>query len=199
MHDDSDARQLPPAGGTELRAAVAEFERTIQENAAPLLEKAKQALLNAIDEAVRKHGVALVAELRGTLKAAVDGIVAAQIEKMVEQLRPNGDAARRLAEGWFLELRGFADTTVRDLFETRVPEYSRWAGQRVLDFALVGVLFVIAAVLLFAGGILGLREAGVPPYAALLIGGVVALGFGFWLLRTRPRPEAPGERKPPGG
>ena len=199
MHDDSDARQLPPPGGTDLKAAVGELERTIQENAEPLLEKAKKALLNAIDEAVRKHGVALLGELRGTLKAAVDGIVAAQIEKMVEQLRPGGDAAKQLAEGWVRELREYGDTTVRELFEKRVPEYSRWAGQRVIDFALVGVLFTVAVVLLFAGGILGLREAGVPPFAALLIGGVVALGFGFWLLRTRPRSDAPGEPKPPGG
>jgi hypothetical protein len=106
---------------------------------------------------------------------------------LVEQLRPGGDAARRLAEGWIQELREFVNTTVRDLFEKRLPEYSRWAGQRVIDYVLVGILFAMAAVLVCVGGVLGLREAGVPPYMTYLVAGAVALVFGFWLLKLRSR------------
>jgi hypothetical protein len=193
MNADSDTRPVAPPEGTGLWASIAQ----------PLIERTKQAVRNAVEEAVREYGGGMVAEARQKLKAAVDGLVAAQVEKLVQQLGPGGDAAPRLAEGWLRDLREFANTTLTDLFEKRVPEYSRWAGQRVLDYALVGILFAVAVVLLFAGGILGLRELGLPPYATFLIGGIVALAFGFWLLRMRPRPEPPGvmksEQKPPGG
>jgi hypothetical protein len=193
MNADSPTQPAAPPDGTPgLWASIAE----------PLIERTKQAIRAAIEEAVREYGGGMVAEARQKFKAAVDGLVATQIEKMVLQLGP-GDAARQIAEGSLREVREFANTTLADLFEKRVPEYSRWAGQRVLDYALVGILFAIAVVLLFIGGILGLRELGLPPYATFLVGGVVALAFGFWLLRMRPRPEAPrltaGEPTPPGG
>src|SRR5438874_3422427 len=161
MDEGSETRAVATPDGTGSWAAVAEFERALQRNVEPFLEKAKQAVLDAVEAAVRKHGAGIVTELRQTLKAAVDELVRSHIEKLVEQLRPGGDAARRLAEGWLKELREFADTTVRDLFEKRLPEYSRWAGQRVIDYVLVGVLFAMAAVLVCVGGVLGLREAGV--------------------------------------
>jgi hypothetical protein len=182
----------PPDGSPGLWASIAQ----------PLIERTKQAVRNAVEDAVREYGGGLVADARQTLKAAVDGLVAAQLDKLLEQLRPGGDAARQIAESSLREVREFANTTLADLFEHRVPEYSRWAGQRIIDHALVGVLFVIGVALLFAGGILGLRELGMPPYATFLIGGIVALAFGFWLLRTQPRrpytPGAGGEPKPGG-
>jgi hypothetical protein len=200
MSDDSDTRPVAPPDG--IGAPGAEFEPGSERNAETFLDRTKQAVLNAIEETIRRHGGGLLAEVRQTLKAAIDGLVAAQVEKMVEQLKPGGDAARRLAEGWVRELREFANATLGELFDKRVPEYSRWVGQRLIDYTLLGALFAIAAVFLFVGGILGLRELGVPAYAASLVGGVVALVFGFWLLRMRPRPEPPGatgEVKPPGG
>jgi hypothetical protein len=192
MSEDSGARPVAPVSGPGLWASIAE----------PLIERTKQAVHNAVEEAVREYGTGMVAEARQKLKAAVDGLVAVQVEKLVQQLGPGSDAAKRATEGWLRDLREFANTTLADLFEKRVPEYSRWAGQRVLDYALVGILFAVAVVLLFAGGILGLHELGLPPYATFLIGGVVALAFGFWMLRMRPRPEPPGvmksDWKPPG-
>jgi hypothetical protein len=198
MSEDSTTRQVASPDGTGSSATVAEFERALQRNAEPFLAKTKQVVLDAIEEAARKYGAGLVTEMRQTLKAAVDDLVKAHIEKMVEQLRPGGDAARRLAEGWLQELREFVNTTVRDLFEKRLPEYSRWAGQRMIDYVLAGVLFAIAAVLVCVGGVLGLREAGVPPYMTYLVGGAVVLVFGYWLLKLRSRswetpPTAAGE------
>ena len=186
MSEDSDPRPVEPSGGTGLWSSIA----------VPLIERAKQAIRDAVEDAVREYGGSLVAEARQKLKAAVSGLVGVQVEKLVQQLAPGGDTVKRATEGWIRDLREFANTTLADLFERRVPEYSRWAGQRVLDYALVSVLFTIAVVLLFAGGILGLRELGVPLYATFLIGGVVALAFGFWLLRMRPRPEPPRSDRP---
>jgi hypothetical protein len=201
MSEDSDTRPVAPPDATGSPGA--ESESAPPQNAETFLERTKQAILTAIEETIRRHGGALLAEVRQTLQAAVEGLVAAQVEKMVEQLKPGGDTARRVAEGWLRELREFADATVGDLFDQRVPEYSRRAGQWVIDYALAGSLFAIAAVLLFVGGILALHELGVPAYAATLACGVVALGFGYWLLRSRARrPVAPGvtgEVRPPGG
>ena len=53
-------------------SAVAEFERVLLRNAEPFLEKTKQAVLTALEEAARKHGTGLVTEMRQTLKTAVD-------------------------------------------------------------------------------------------------------------------------------
>jgi len=192
MSEDSKTQQVAAPDGTGSSSAVAEFERVLLRNAEPFLEKTKQAVLNAIEEAARKHGAGLVTEMRQTLKTAVDELVKAHIEKMVEQLRPGGDTARRLAEDWLQELREFINTTVRELFEKRLPEYSRWAGQRMIDYVLAGTLFAMAAVLVCVGGTLGLKEAGVPPYATYLVGGAVALGCGFGLFKLRSRRwEAP--------
>src|SRR5438046_2069670 len=99
MSEDSRSPEVAAPDGTGS-PAVAEFERALQRNMEPFLEKTRQAVLSAIEEAVRKHGASLVTEVRQTLKSAVDDLVKAHIEKMVEQLKPGGEAARRLAEDW---------------------------------------------------------------------------------------------------
>jgi hypothetical protein len=58
-------------------------------------------------------------------------------------------------------------------------------------------LFCLAAVLLCVGGVLGLQQAGLPPYATYLLGGSVALGAGWALLRLRAWDWA-GRQVPPG-
>lgn len=208
MSEDPATPPQPPPDAGGVSAWVGELERALQRNVEPLLDRLKQAVwqaaLGAIDETVRRYGVGLGDEVRQTLRTAVDEVVRAQVGRLVAELAPSGDTAKRLADGLHQELRDFANTTLRDLFETRLPEYSRWAGRSIIDYALAGLLFAIAAVLLFAGGVLALNAAGVPPYATYLIGGVVALGFGFVLLKAREwrgnaPPMAAGQSgKPPG-
>jgi hypothetical protein len=165
----------------------AEFDQAVERNSESFLAKAKQAIVTAIEDAIRTHGGGLLAEARQTLKAALDGLVKSQVEKMVEQLSPVSDATRGLTEGWLRELREFINVTVRDVIEKRIPEYSHRAGQRAFDYALAGSLYALAAVLLVVGGILGLREAGVPVYVTCLIGGAVAMASGVLLLKLRSR------------
>lgn len=202
MSEGSATRQTAAPGGAGS-PTVGELEAALQRNVEPLLDKLRhavgQAALGVIEEAVRKYGGGLADEVRQTVRHAMDDLVKAQVGRLVAELAPSGDAARQLADGLQRELREFANTTLRDLFETRLPEYSRWAGRSVLDYGLAGLLFAIAAVLLFAGGVLGLQQVGVPPYATYLIGGIVALGFGFVLLQARAR-RGEGERaaRPPG-
>lgn len=192
MSEGSEPQPASPPGSVPT---VAELESALQRNVEPLLDKlrqaARQAIAGAIEEVVRRYGTGLGDEVRQTLRSAMDELVKAQVGRLVAEFAPSGDAARRLADGLHQELRDFANTTLRELFETRLPEYSRWAGGRVLDHALAGLLFAVAAVLLFAGGVLGLQQAGVPPFVTYLIGGVAALGLGFALLKARSRHDAP--------
>ena len=193
--------QAAPQDDSGSSEVAAELERSIQRNAEPFLERMKQAILGAAEEAARKYGAALVAELRQTLQGAVNDLVATHVEKLVEQLRPGGETARRVAEGMLRDLREFINTTVRDLIAQQVPEYSRWAGRRVVDYAVTGVLFVVAAILLCVGGILALEEAGVPLYPVYLVAGSVALviGFGLFMFRSQRWDTLPsGESRPPG-
>jgi hypothetical protein len=175
------------AEGTGASSAVAEFERAFQRNIEPFLQKAKQITLDVIEEAGRKHGAHLVTQMQTTLKETVNELVKVHIERMVEQLRPGGEAARAKAESLLDDLKTFVRQTVGDVFKNHVPDYSRWAGQRIIDYVLAGILFAIAAVLVSVGGILGLEQAGMPRYATYLILGGVAFGAGFALLRLRAR------------
>jgi hypothetical protein len=184
-----DAAALPTAG---------ELEQAVQRSLEAFLAKAKQAAVEAIEEVVRRYGSSLGDEVRQALRISVDEVIRTQVGRLVNELAPSGDTARRLADGLHQELRDFANTTLRDLFESRLPAYSRWAGRSVIDYFLAGVLFAVAAVLLFAGGVLALQAAGVRPFATYLVGGAVALALGFVLLRVRARereapPVIPGE------
>lgn len=194
MTEGAESQRPAPKDGTARPGDVGDIEAALQRNVEPLLDKLKQAVkqaaLGAVEEVVKKYGTGLAGEVRQTLRSAVDELVKAQVGRLVQELMPTGDTARRLADGLHNELREFANTTLRDLFEKRLPEYSRWAGRSVIDYALAWFLLAVAAVLLFAGGVMALQQAGVPPYATFLIGGVAALGFGFVLLKAR-RGDAP--------
>ena len=205
MSEDATAPSPDPPDGL-TPPGPGELEQAVQRSLAAFLAQAKQAAVEAIEEVVRRYGSGLADEVRQALRTSVDEVVRTQVGRLVNELAPSGDTARGLAEGFHQELREFANTTLRDLFENRLPAYSRWAGRRVIDYVLVGTLFAIAAVLLCAGSVLALQAAGVPPYATYIAGGLVALGFGFTLLRVRSRgwespPAITGElgNKPPRG
>src|SRR5687767_216189 len=124
MGEDTENRQTaPPDGSSSVR--LAELEAALQRNIEPLLDQlkqaAKQAALGAIEEVVRKYGAGLADEVRQTLRTAVDELVKAQVGRIAAELVPSGDAARKLTDGLHQELRDFANTTLRDLFDTRLP------------------------------------------------------------------------------
>ena len=92
---------------------------------------------------------------------------------------------RRQSDGYLENLQQFIATTVVEVFRVHVPDYSRWAGQRVLDYVLAGTLFCLAAVLFCVGAILGLERAGFPPFATYLVSGGFALLAGLAFLKLR--------------
>lgn len=206
MGEETEIRQTaPPDGGPSVR--LGELEAALQRNIEPLLDQLKQAVkqaaLGAIEEVVRKYGAGFADEVRQTLRAAVDDLVKAQVGRLVAELAPTGDTARKLADGLHQELQDFANTTLRNLFETRLPVYSRWAGRSLIDYALAGLFFATAAVLLCVGSVLALQQTGLPPYVTYFVCGVGALGLGtvFLALRRREQGPPPGDQTcagPPG-
>jgi hypothetical protein len=172
-------------------ATVEDLEQAVQRQAEPLLQRVKQMTLEVIDEVARKHGNPLAAELRKVLLETVGSVLRTEAAALVDRLRPalldGGTAMRQNADTLLKDLDQVLRSTVGEVFQDHVPAYSRWAGQRVIDYFLAGTLFCLAAVLLCVGGILGLQQAGLPSFVTYLVGGGVALGVGVFLLRLRSR------------
>ena len=157
----------------------------------PFLQQVKQMALEVIEEIGQKHGTPALAQLRQTLVETVGAVLKREEGSLLAQLKPamveGGDAVRQKTDSLLGDLKQFITTTVVEVFRVHVPEYSRWAGQRVLDHILAATLFCLAAVLVCVGGILGLERAGLPQYAVYLIGGSVALVAGLAFLKLRSR------------
>lgn len=189
-----------PSGGLAAadspQAGLDDIERALQHQMGPFLKQVKQMTLEAIDEISQKHGSPLLAQLRQTLIETVGVMLKMEVTALLEQMKPavreGGDAVRKNAAGLTEDLKQFITKTVVEVFQLHVPEYSRRAGQRAIDYFLSGTLFCLAAVLLCLGSILGLEEAGLAPFAAYLIGGGAALAAGFAFLKLRSR-RKPGE------
>jgi hypothetical protein len=177
-----------PAGSL---AAVADIERAVERQMEPLLHRAKQITLEVIDEVAQKHGNPLVAQLRQALLETVGTLIRTEAAALVDRLRPalldSTAVARQNADVLLADLRKLINETVVEVFRVHVPEYSRWVGQRVIDYLLAGTLFCLTAVLVCVGVILGLEKAGVPGYATYLVSGGVALAVGVALLKLRSR------------
>jgi hypothetical protein len=199
MNESPHTQPPPSPDGPAVRSVVDDVRQALHATIAPFLEQAKQTALTAIDETIKKYSSGFLADTQQTLRAAVDEIVQTQVKSIAAQFAPTGDETRRMAKELLQELEAFIDKTVRELFETRLPKYSRRAGRSMIDYAVSGILFVLAAVLLCAGGVVGLQQVGVPPYLTFLIGGVVALGLGYVVLtlRVRPETEPPTATSPP--
>jgi hypothetical protein len=177
------------AAPADRAAAVQDIEQAFQRQMEPLLQRLKLVTLDVIDEVGRKHGGPLLAQVRQAAAETTAVLLRAELAALVERVTPavrEGSAAvRRDADQLLGELKHFINQTVVEAFQVHVPEYSRWAGQRVLDYFLAGTLFCLAAVLLCVGGILALQWAGLPPFAAYLLGGGAALAAGVVLLNLR--------------
>jgi hypothetical protein len=168
-------------------ATLPDVEQALQRQTGPFLQQVKQMTLEVIDEVGRKHGSPLLAELRQTLVEAVTTLLKAEVPALLAHLKPTmregGDAVQQKLDSVLLDLKTFITKTVVDVFRLHVPEYSRWAGQRVIAYLMAGTLFCLAAVLGFVGLILGLERAGLPPYATDLVGCAVAVAAGVVLLK----------------
>jgi hypothetical protein len=175
-----------------------DLEEAWQRQVGPFLQNVKQMTLQVIEDVGSKHGGPALAHFRQTLTDTLGAALKSQEAALWAQLKPalheGGDALRQKTDLLLDNLKQFIATTVVEVFRIHVPEYSRWAGQRVLDYFLAGTLFCLAVVLICVGGILGLEAAGLPRYATYLLSGGAALGVGFIFLKLRSSQWSTGPR-----
>jgi hypothetical protein len=186
-------------------AALDYLEQAFQRQMEPFLERVKQMTLEIVDEVGQKHGNSLFVQVRGILLETVGGMLKTEVAARLDKLRPaiveGSDAVRNSADHLLKDMKQFITKTVVDVFQIHVPNYSSRAGRRMIDYFLAGTLLCLAAVLLFVGGILGLKHFDMPDYLAYLIGGAGALAVGMIYLKVRARKWRTQERDSgsPGG
>ena len=182
MNDANQHSQLP---------ALDDLEQAFQRQMEPFLQRVKQMTLEIVDEVGQKHGNPLFVQVRGILLETVGGILKTEVAAQLDKLRPaiadGSDTIRKSADNLLADMKQFITKTVVDVFQVHVPNYSSRAGRRMIDYFLAGTLLCLAAVLLFVGGILGLKHFGVDDYLAYLIGGAGALTVGMIYLKVRAR------------
>jgi hypothetical protein len=182
MNDANQHSQVP---------ALDDLEQAFQRQMEPFLQRVKQVTLEIVDEVGQKHGNPLFVQVRGILLETVGGILKTEVAARLDKLRPaiveGSDAVRNSADNLLKDMKEFITKTVVDVFQVHVPNYSSRAGRRMIDYFLAGTLLCLAAVLLFVGGILGLKHFGVDDYLAYLIGGAGALTVGMIYLKVRAR------------
>jgi hypothetical protein len=187
----------PPAAAPPGRLTTFDdLERALERQTGPFLQRVKQTTLEVIDEVGSKHGGPLADLLRKMLVETVGPLLQTEVAALVDRLKPavaeGRDAVRQDVERWFLDLKELLTRTVVEGLRVHLPELSRRAGRRVIDYVLASTLFGTAAVLGCVGILLGLRQAGLPDYAAFLISGGVALAGGLAVLKLRgPSPSEP--------
>lgn len=168
-----------------------DFEQAWQRQLAPCLQEVKKMTLELIEEVGRKHGGPGLAHVQQTLTATVTAALKTQESALWTELKPallqGGEAVRQKTDGLVESFKQFIAMTVIEVFRVHVPDYSRWAGQRVLDYVLAGTLFCLAVVLICVGALLGLERAGFPLYATYLVTGGLALVAGLAFLKLRAR------------
>lgn len=173
-------------------AAVA---RALRQEMEPFLQRVKQVTLEVIDEVGKRHGDSLLIQLRQIVVDTVGVMLKAEATTLLDRLKPalieGSDAVRQNTEGLLADLKKFVSKTIAETFHQHVPEYSRWAGQRIIDYVLAGTLFGLAAIMLCIGAIFGLQQLGLPPFATYLTGGIGALTAGWLFLKFRSRKWMP--------
>src|SRR5262249_39673046 len=141
-----------------LPAALTDLDRAIERYLDPVLQRVKQITLEVIEEVGRKHGVAIVTEVRQAVGKTVSTLFQTEIPLLVEKLKPVVVAgAETVRKELLQDVRQLVVTTVAEVFQQKVPEYSRKIGLRLIDYLMAGTLFVLSAVLLSVGVILGLE------------------------------------------
>lgn len=171
------------------------ISQALRQEMEPFLQRLKQVTLEVIDEVGKRHGDTLLTQLRQIAVDTVGVMLKAEASTLLDRLKPavieGSNAVRQNTEGLLGDMKQFITRTVAETFHQHVPEYSRWAGQRIIDYVLAGTLFGLAAILLCLGGIFGLQQLGMPPFATYLTGGLGALTAGWLFLKFRSRKWKP--------
>lgn len=186
----TDDQCLPGAepGVTRL-VSLDELEQLWQRQVGPFLANLRQTAVQLVDDLANRNGLAMLAQVRQTIAETIEATLKSQESTLWAQLRPalneGTDALRQKTDTLLANLKQMIAATVIEVFRIHVPEYSRWAGQRIMDYFLASMLFGLALVLAAVGGVLGLEAAGFPRYATYLTSGGIALGAGLVFLKLR--------------
>jgi hypothetical protein len=163
------------------RTVLEGVEGVIQRQMVPFLDHSRQTILATIDEAVHKHGETLGVRLKRVALDIGEELLKQQLPPLLERGRhllweglDNAAVVQKYTDRLTAALKEVTRETVLEVFQVQLPSYSGRVGRRVIEYAFAGTLYCTAAVFLLVGLILGLREAGLPPYATYLLGGVVA-------------------------
>jgi hypothetical protein len=182
-------------------AALDNLEQAFQRQLEPFLLRVKQMTLEIVDEVGEKHGKPFLVQMRDTLVETVGAMLKTEVAARLDKLRPavleGGDALRKTGDTLLADLKQFITTTVTNVFQDQIPNYSSRAGRRMIDYFLAGTLLCLAAVLLCLGVIQGLEHFGVASFLSYLIGGGGALAVGMAYLKLRARNWRARERESP--
>lgn len=173
-------------------AVVEGVEAVIQRQMVPFLEHSRKTILATVEEAVQKHGDSLTARLKGLALDTAEELLKQQIEPLLERARrmlvqglDNAALVQKYTDHLAGVFKQLTREAVVEVFQVQLPSYSARVGRRVVDYVVAGTLLCLAAVLLVLGLVLGLAELGVPAYATYLLGGVLAGGMAFVLIKWR--------------
>ncbi|MFO0965384.1 MAG: hypothetical protein U0793_07335 [Gemmataceae bacterium] len=180
-----------PAAEGERLVSLNELEQLWERQVGPFLASLKATTVQLIDEISARTGMPLLVQVRQAVTEALGAAMKAHESALWTQLKPalseGGDALRQKADSLLANIKQVITVTVVELFRVHVPEYSRWAGQRIMDHVLAGALFCVGVVLAAVGCVLGLEAAGFPRYATYLTSAALALVGGLVFLRLRAR------------
>jgi hypothetical protein len=203
-------RQVDPVLERTKQMMLSSTEAMVREQADPLLRKLREVLLEALSEAatrqlepvahriheltlrvteevIQQHAAPLVAQLRSAFQESVDEVVKRQMQPMLERAREGVqeslNVATQLADVVVARLKVTVAEPAMQMVRAELPQQARWAGRRTIECVLAATLFCLAAIFLLIGGVMGLEEAGLKPFAAYSIGGAIALTAGLVFLR----------------
>jgi hypothetical protein len=183
-----------------LLETVEELEKRRLE---PLLERLKQTMLTGVAEVWEKYAPLLRTRLQEALGEALREGLGRQMEAVVngvrEGMREGAEFVRAQADVLLAQVREALTEPVARAARDEVPEYARWVGGRVIDYARAGTVFCVAAVFLLVGTVQGLQEAGLPPYLTHLLGGLLGVATGLIFLRLPTWARKPKVRTSPQG
>jgi hypothetical protein len=174
------------------RAVLEGVEGVLQRQMVPFLDHSRQAILATIDEAVKIHGDSLRARLKRLALDTAEELLQQRLEPLLERTRhllvqglENAAVVQKYTDRLTSALKQVTREAIGEVFQVQLPAYSGRVGRRVLDYVVAGTLFCVTAVFLLMALVLGLREAGLPPYATYLVGGGAAGAAGVALLTLR--------------
>jgi hypothetical protein len=190
----------------QTRAQLLEgFEQAVMRQVDPVLERTKTMLLSSTEEIIRQHAAPLVGQLRSALQECLEEVVKHQMAPLMERAQQGMQETLHFAPQFADVVVGRLKVTVAEpsmqMMREEMPRHAQWLGRRLLDCVLAATLFCLAAVFLLVGGVLGLEETGLKPFAAYGIGGLAALIGGLVFLRLLTQQPSPADKpaKPPGG